>query len=120
MEISITVEGFGLAWDGWKRLITRLESDGYAGIFKCDHFRIFDPPYQDHLEVYVALTYLATHLPRVHFGTMVSPLSFRDPVMMARQAMAIDDLSGGRMILGLGAGWMETEHKAFGYKLGSV
>lgn len=120
MEISITVEGFGLAWERWKELITRLEADGYAGIYKSDHFHLPNPPYGDHLEVYVALTYLASHIPRVHFGTLVSPLSFRDPVMLARQAMAIDDLSGGRMILGVGAGWMQEEHDMFGYTLGTV
>jgi alkanesulfonate monooxygenase SsuD/methylene tetrahydromethanopterin reductase-like flavin-dependent oxidoreductase (luciferase family) len=70
--------------------------------------------------VYTALTYLADHSQHVNIGTMVSPLSFRDPVMMARQAMAINDLSGGRMILGIGAGWIEREHIMFGYDLGDV
>ena len=116
MEISITVEGFGLAWERWIELIERLESDGYAGIYKSDHFNFGD----DHLEVYVALTYLASHIPRVHFGTLVSPVSFRDPVMIVRQAMAIDDLSDGRMILGVGTGWMQEEHTMFGYTLGTI
>lgn len=117
MKISITVEGWGLGWDRWKDLITRLEADGYATIYKCDHFNWAN---DDHLETYVALTYLASHVPRVNFGTLVSPISFRDPVMLARQTSAIDDLSGGRMILGVGAGWNEDEHKMFGYHLGSV
>ncbi len=68
----------------------------------------------------VALTYLADHTQRVHFGSMVSPLTFRDPVMFTRQAVALDDLSGGRMILGVGAGWNEAEHNAFGYTLADV
>jgi alkanesulfonate monooxygenase SsuD/methylene tetrahydromethanopterin reductase-like flavin-dependent oxidoreductase (luciferase family) len=120
MKISITVEGFGLAWDRWKDLIVALKGYGFASIFKSDHFHLPNPPYGDHLEVYVALTYLASHLPDVDFGTLVSPLSFRDPVMLARQAMAIDDLSDGRMILGVGSGWMQSEHDMFGYTLGTV
>ena len=120
MEISITVEGFGLAWDRWKALVKHLEQCGFAGIYKSDHFTDEKLPLDDHLEVLVALTYLASHIPRVHFGTMVSPLSFRDPVMLARQAMAIDDLSGGRMILGLGTGWLQLEHTMFGYELGTI
>ncbi len=120
MKVSITVEGFGLAWDRWKDLMTVIKDYGFASIFKSDHFLLPNPPYGDHLEVYIALTYLASHLPDIDFGTLVSPLSFRDPVMLARQAMAIDDLSGGRMILGLGAGWMDEEHEMFGYTLGSV
>jgi len=120
MKISITVEGFGLAWDRWKDLASVIKDYGFASVFKSDHFLFPKPPYGDHLEVYIALTYLASHLPDIDFGTLVSPLSFRDPVMLARQAMAIDDLSGGRMILGLGAGWMEEEHNMFGYTLGTV
>ncbi len=51
---------------------------------------------------------------------MVAPLSFRDPVMLARQALALDDLSGGQMIIGVGTGWNEREHEMFGYELGDT
>jgi len=66
------------------------------------------------------LTYLADHTERIHFGQMVSPVSIRDPVLLARQAVALDDLSAGRMVLGLGAGWEESEHLMYGYELGDV
>jgi alkanesulfonate monooxygenase SsuD/methylene tetrahydromethanopterin reductase-like flavin-dependent oxidoreductase (luciferase family) len=56
----------------------------------------------------------------MHFGPLVAPLSFRDPVMLARQALALDDLSNGRMVLGLGTGYQEREHLTFGYHLGDV
>jgi alkanesulfonate monooxygenase SsuD/methylene tetrahydromethanopterin reductase-like flavin-dependent oxidoreductase (luciferase family) len=56
----------------------------------------------------------------MHFGPLVAPVSFRDPVILARQAAAIDDLSGGRLILGLGAGWQDREHELFGYTLGDI
>jgi alkanesulfonate monooxygenase SsuD/methylene tetrahydromethanopterin reductase-like flavin-dependent oxidoreductase (luciferase family) len=68
----------------------------------------------------VALTYLADHTRRIHFGPLVAPFSFRDPVMLARQAAVLDDLSAGRMRLGVGAGWMEYEHQMFGYHLGGM
>jgi alkanesulfonate monooxygenase SsuD/methylene tetrahydromethanopterin reductase-like flavin-dependent oxidoreductase (luciferase family) len=68
----------------------------------------------------VSLTYLADHSTRLHFGPLVAPFSFRDPRMLARQALALDDLSGGRMILGVGAGWQEREHTLFGYDLGDI
>ena len=121
MEISITIEGqLGLTWDRWKCLIPKIEAWGFAGLFRSDHFTIPFPPDMDSLEAIVSLTYLADNSSKIRFGTLVSPLSFRDPVMLARQAMAIDDLSGGRMILGLGAGWMEREHDMFGYDLGDI
>ena len=121
MELSITIEGMmGLTWDRWKRLITEIEALGFASLFRSDHFTTWDPPDEDFLEAVVSLTYLASHSKSIRFGTLVSPLSFRDPVMLARQAMAIDDLSGGRMVLGLGAGWIEREHNLFGYTLGDI
>jgi alkanesulfonate monooxygenase SsuD/methylene tetrahydromethanopterin reductase-like flavin-dependent oxidoreductase (luciferase family) len=67
-----------------------------------------------------ALTFLASHTKTLRFGTLVSPISFRDPVMLARQARMIDDLSGGRMLLGIGTGYMQSEHDAFGYALGDM
>lgn len=121
MELSVTLEGhFGLTWPRWQQLTTAIERMGFAGIFRSDHFAQPTPPHADALEAMVSLTYLATHSSHCHFGTLVAPLSFRDPVMLARQAMAIDDLSGGRMILGVGAGWMEQEHTMFGYTLGDA
>jgi len=121
MDISITIDGqLGLTWDHWKGLIPRIESWGFASLFRSDHFTMPFPPDMDSLEAIVSLAYLASNSHKIHFGTLVSPLSFRDPVMLARQAMAIDELSGGRMILGLGAGWMEREHELFGYTLGDI
>jgi alkanesulfonate monooxygenase SsuD/methylene tetrahydromethanopterin reductase-like flavin-dependent oxidoreductase (luciferase family) len=121
LEISISVEGWqGLNWPRWKRLINEVERLGFAGLFLSDHFNTSGRPDANSLDLVVALGYLADHTNRVHFGSMVSPLSFRDPVFLARQAAAIDDLGEGRMILGLGAGWNEPEHVMFGYELGDL
>src|SRR5690606_3781168 len=66
---------------------------------------------------WVSLTWLASHTSKLEFGPMVSPVSFREPTMTARMAAAVDDLSGGRLHLGLGAGWQEREHRNFGHQL---
>jgi alkanesulfonate monooxygenase SsuD/methylene tetrahydromethanopterin reductase-like flavin-dependent oxidoreductase (luciferase family) len=121
MDISVTVEGMcGLTWPLWKRLVAEVERLGFAGLYRSDHFTLGSPPNLASLELIVSLAYLATHSERLKFGPLVAPFSFRDPVMLARQAMHLDDLSGGRMILGVGAGWMEREHDMFGYPLGDV
>ncbi len=121
VELSISVEGvFGLSWTDWKRLVQVVEDRGFSGLYLSDHFVMIDPPDYQSLELVVALAYLADHTERVRFGPMVSPLSVRDPVMLARQAAALDDLSDGRMVLGVGAGWMEREHTMFGYDLGDI
>jgi alkanesulfonate monooxygenase SsuD/methylene tetrahydromethanopterin reductase-like flavin-dependent oxidoreductase (luciferase family) len=69
------------------------------------------------LELWVSLTWLASHTRRIEFGPLVSPVSVRNPVLTARMASAVDDLSGGRLTLGLGAGWQEREHEMFGFDL---
>src|SRR5262245_33095717 len=121
MELSISIQGLcGLTWPAWKRLVEAVEPLGFAGLFCTDHFTLQDALTVDSLEMIVALTYLADHTRRIHFGPLVAPFSFRDPVMLARQAAVLDDLSGGRMVLGVGAGWMEYEHQMFGYDLGDM
>jgi alkanesulfonate monooxygenase SsuD/methylene tetrahydromethanopterin reductase-like flavin-dependent oxidoreductase (luciferase family) len=121
VALSISITGnFGLTWSHWKRFVTQIEALGFAGLFRSDHFTLPDPVDLDSLELIVSLTYLADHTERVHFGPLVAPLSFRDPVMLARQALALDDLSNGRMVLGLGTGYAEREHRMFGYHLGDV
>jgi alkanesulfonate monooxygenase SsuD/methylene tetrahydromethanopterin reductase-like flavin-dependent oxidoreductase (luciferase family) len=122
MDVSITVEGSaGLNWDNWPKLMVAVENGGFGGLFRADHFITPGaPPFPDSLEMVVSLTYAADHTERVHLGTLVTPLSFRDPRHLVRQAAAIDDLSGGRLVLGLGAGWMVEEHEMFGYELGDI
>jgi F420-dependent oxidoreductase-like protein len=121
VAISLEIEGqMGLTWPRWKRLVAEIEALGFAGLYRSDHFTNAFPPDEDSLELIVALTYLAEHTQRVRFGPLVAPLSFRHPALLVRQAAALDDLSGGRMILGVGTGWEEREHHLFGFDLGDV
>lgn len=121
VAISIQIEGQnGLTWPHWKRLVAEVEGLGFAGLFRSDHFTNAQPPDKDSLEMVVSLTYLADHTQRIHFGPLVAPLSIRYPTLLVRQAAGLDDLSGGRMILGVGAGWQEREHRLFGHDLGDV
>lgn len=121
IQISVQIEGAqGLTWPAWKTLVREVEAMGFAGLYCCDHFANPASPDYDSLEVMTAMAYAAGHSERMTLGTLVAPVSWRDPVMLARQAMAIDDLSGGRFILGVGAGWNEREHAMFGYPLGDI
>ena len=76
--------------------MAEVEQRGFTGLFVSDHLALQDPPVQDSLELIVALTYLADHSERLHFGAMVSPLSVRDPVLLARQALGSLAACGGR------------------------
>ncbi len=118
IEVAIMIEGQnGLNWVRWKRIAQVVEDCGYKGLFRSDHYTNANPPDKDSLECWVSLTWLASHTQRIEFGPLVTPLSFRHPTQIARMAAAIDDLSGGRLILGLGAGWQEREHTNFGRDL---
>ena len=107
----------GLNWPRWQKLAAAVEDLGFAGLYRSDHFTNPDLPDRDSLELWVSLTWLASHTRRIEFGPLVTPVSFRHPVWTARTAAAVDDLSGGRLTLGLGAGWQEREHGMFGFDL---
>ncbi len=107
----------GLNWPRWQRIATAVEELGFAGLYRSDHFTNASPPDLDSLELWTSLTWLTGHTARIAFGPLVTPASFRHPVMTARMATAIDDLSGGRLVLGLGAGWQAREHANYGLDL---
>jgi len=107
----------GLNWDKWQRLAWAVEDLGFAGLYRSDHYTNANPPDKDSLELWISLTWLASHTRRIQFGPLVSPLSFRHPTMTARMAAAVDDLSAGRLVLGLGAGWQAREHTNYGWDL---
>lgn len=118
LDVAIMIEGQnGLNWPRWQRLARAVEDLGYAGLYRSDHYTNANPPDQDSLELWVSLAWLADNTDRIEFGPLVSPLSFRHPTLTARMAAAVDDLSGGRLTLGLGAGWQEREHHNFGWDL---
>lgn len=117
-EIAINLEGQnGLNWPRWKRIVRAVEELGYAALTRSDHFTNGNPPDMDSLELWVSLTWLADNTKRIEFGPLVSPVSFRHPAMTARMAAAVDDLSDGRLILGVGAGWQVREHHNFSFDL---
>ncbi|MCA9957968.1 MAG: TIGR03560 family F420-dependent LLM class oxidoreductase [Anaerolineales bacterium] len=118
IEVAIMVEGQnGLNWERWQRIARAVEDLGFVGLYRSDHYTNANPPDMDSLELWVSLTWLASHTQRIEFGPLVSPVSFRHPTMTARMAAAVDDLSNGRLTLGLGAGWQEREHTHYGWDL---
>ena len=93
------------------------EALGLDSIWVFDHllFRSAGEPDEGIREAWTTLAALATVVPRVELGALVMCASFRNPGLMAKMAATLDDLSGGRLILGLGSGWHEPEYDAFGF-----
>ncbi len=118
LEIAIMIEGqIGLTWPRWQKIAHLVEEAGFAGLFRSDHFTNPNPPDLESLELWTSLTWLAGSTRRIEFGPLVTPFSFRHPAHTARMAAAVDDLSQGRLVLGLGGGWQEREHHIFGFDL---
>jgi F420-dependent oxidoreductase-like protein len=116
MKVGIMIEGQeGLTWERWFRLAQAAEDLGYESLCRSDHLTgLGGVSTRASLETWTSLTALATRTKRIRFGPMVSPLTFYHPALLAKMAAAVDTLSGGRLDLGLGAGWNEHEHRMFG------
>jgi F420-dependent oxidoreductase-like protein len=119
MKIGIMVEGQeGLTWERWFRIAELVEWLGLDSLWRSDHFfSVMGQTERDSLEAWTSLTALAERTQRIAFGPLVSPMTFRHPALLARMAAAVDLLSGGRLVLGIGAGWNEDEHAAYGITL---
>jgi F420-dependent oxidoreductase-like protein len=115
MKLGVMIEGQeGLTWQRWRRIIAAAEELGFESLWRSDHFASKLEPERESLETWVSLTLAAAETTRLRFGPLVCPMTFRHPSLLARMAAAVDVLSGGRLVLGLGAGWNEDEHRAFG------
>ena len=113
MDIGLMIEGQnGLTWERWRHILAMAERLGFPTVFRSDHY--FIGPQQDSLEAYLSFVMAAQETRRIRFGPLVTPVTFREPVNVARMAAQIDVLSGGRFVMGLGAGWNEAEHHAYG------
>jgi len=113
MDIGLMVEGQnGLTWERWSHILALAERLGFPSVFRSDHF--FIGPQQESLEAYLSFVMAAKETKRIRFGPLVTPVTFRAPVNVGRMAAQIDILSGGRFVMGLGAGWNEAEHHAYG------
>jgi F420-dependent oxidoreductase-like protein len=117
MDVCLMIEGQeGVAWDRWTALARACEEHGFTGLFRSDHYLSFDRPNErGALDAWATLAALASITDRIRLGTLVSPVTFRHPAQVAKSVVTADHASGGRVELGLGAGWFEREHQAYGF-----
>ena len=115
MDVGLMVEGQnGLSWERWRHILALAERLGLPSVHRSDHYFISASMQQSSIEAYLSLAVAAVETSRIRFGPLVSPVTFRQPVEVARMAAQLDLLSGGRFKLGVGAGWNEAEHAAYG------
>jgi F420-dependent oxidoreductase-like protein len=105
----------GLTWQDWLRLANLAEQHRFEGLFRSDHyFSARGVSGVGATDAWTVLAALAARTDRLRLGTLVSPVTFRLPGVLAREALTVDHISGGRVEIGMGAGWWEEEHTRFG------
>jgi F420-dependent oxidoreductase-like protein len=122
IALGLMIEGQeGLTWERWRRLARAAEDGGFEALFRSDHLTgLFGDARRPSLDTWASLTWLATATSRIRFGPMVCPLTFYHPAILAKRAAAVADLSGGRLDLGIGAGWHAGEHAMLGIPFPSL
>ena len=117
MRICLMVEGQeGVTWEQWLALARACEDAGLDALFRSDHYvSVQDRPERGSLDAWATLAALAQATSRLRLGTLVSPATFRHPSVLAKMATTVDHVSGGRVEVGIGAGWHEPEHTAYGF-----
>jgi alkanesulfonate monooxygenase SsuD/methylene tetrahydromethanopterin reductase-like flavin-dependent oxidoreductase (luciferase family) len=122
MRVALMIEGQeGVTWEQWLALARAAEEANLDGLFRSDHYRSIgrgDPA--GSLDAWATLAGLAAVTTKLRLGTMVSPVTFRRVSVLAKLVTTVDDISSGRVELGIGAGWFESEHTAYGFKFGTT
>jgi alkanesulfonate monooxygenase SsuD/methylene tetrahydromethanopterin reductase-like flavin-dependent oxidoreductase (luciferase family) len=122
VDICLMIEGQeGVTWEQWLALADACEAAGLEGLFRSDHYRsIVRGEPAGALDAWATLAALAARTERIRLGTMVSPVTFRPASVLAKNVVTVDHVSGGRVELGIGAGWYELEHDTYGFPFGSA
>jgi alkanesulfonate monooxygenase SsuD/methylene tetrahydromethanopterin reductase-like flavin-dependent oxidoreductase (luciferase family) len=116
VRLTLMIEGQeGVTWADWVALASACEEHGIEALFRSDHYRggLREPG--GSLDAWTTLAGLAAITSRVRLGTMVSPVTFRPAAVLAKSVVTVDHISGGRVELGIGAGWNVSEHEQHGF-----
>jgi alkanesulfonate monooxygenase SsuD/methylene tetrahydromethanopterin reductase-like flavin-dependent oxidoreductase (luciferase family) len=117
MRLCLMLEGQeGIEWQQILALTLAAETAGLEGVFRSDHYASFlrGAP-TGSLDAWATIAALAARTECIRLGTLVSPVTFRSASVLAKLVVTADHISGGRVELGIGAGWFEPEHRAYGF-----
>src|SRR3954469_10932379 len=122
MRVCLMIEGQeGVTWEQWRALAATAEESGFEALFRSDHYEsLAGSANYGSLDAWATINALAALTTTLKLGTLVSPVTFRHPSVLARAVVTADHVSGGRVELGMGAGWHEGEHRAFGFPFESM
>ena len=124
MRFCLMLEGQeGVDWPDWLDAARTAERLGFEAIFTSDHYLSVMPATgrdRGSSDAWTILSALAASTQTIRLGTLVSPATFRHPSVLAKAAVTVDQVSGGRVEIGMGAGWWEREHRAHGFAFPDV
>lgn len=107
----------GMSYGDQVAVARRAEANGFETLFRSDHYTSFPGPAgRPTTDAWAVLAGLARDTERIGLGTLVSPVTFRHPGNLAKVATTVDEMSGGRLEVGVGAGWNDLEHRQFGLR----
>jgi alkanesulfonate monooxygenase SsuD/methylene tetrahydromethanopterin reductase-like flavin-dependent oxidoreductase (luciferase family) len=123
MRVSLMIEGQeDVTWDDWRALAETCERTGIETMFRSDHYlSVVGAPDKVSLDAWSTISALAATTSKLRLGTLVSPVTFRHPSVLAKSAVTADHVSGGgRIEVGIGAGWLADEHSSYGFAFPST
>lgn len=122
MRFALLVEPQqGYTYRDIRRVALHAEAVGFETLFRSDHYQtIGSGPQEAATDAWTTIAALAVETTTIRLGTLVSPVTFRHPSVLAKMATTVDELSQGRIEVGLGAGWLDTEHHRFGLDMPNV
>src|SRR4051794_1084636 len=117
VRVGLMIEGQeDVSWDQWVALARACEESGIETLFRSDHYlSVQGAQGSASLDAWATVNALAAITSRLRLGTLVSPATFRHPSVLAKTVVTADHVSGGRVELGMGAGWLDAEHRAYGF-----
>ncbi len=112
VKFGVTLPQIKRTWEEARDAACEFDALGYDSVWVCDHVYGVPAPQLPILEAWTELAAVAAITENVELGTLVTPPFFRNPAVLAKQVATIDHISGGRIIVGLGAGWFQAEFES--------
>ncbi len=121
-DFGLQIEpAFGFSYEDVAGIAKSLRPNGFTSMWASDHFMLDSgDPDRNCLECWTLLTAIATEVKDIRIGSLVTSASYRNPALLAKMAASLDQVSGGRLEFGIGAGWKDVEYEAYGYRFPSA